>query len=74
MSEFESFKKLAYINPKVTEKILDTQLEIHRQIEDTGNQIAKIVQEHEKDFMSAFEQKMYVIQTDMKNLKAKANM
>lgn len=36
--------------------------------------IKRIVKEHEKDFMSAFEQKMYVIQNDMKNLKEKANV
>lgn len=33
-----------------------------------------IVNEHEKDFMSAFEQKMYIVQHDMKNLKEKANV
>jgi hypothetical protein len=31
------------------------------------------VQEHETDFMSAFEQKMFLVQKDMKDLKEKAN-
>ena len=35
--------------------------------------IKRIVAEHESDFLSAFEQKMYVVQKDMKELKEKAN-
>lgn len=31
------------------------------------------MQEHENDFLSAFEQKMFVVQKDMKDLKEKAN-
>ena len=36
--------------------------------------IDKIVEEHEKDFLSAFEQKMYTIQKDMRELKEKASV
>lgn len=32
-----------------------------------------VVEEHEKDFLSAFEQKMYTIQKDFKDLKQKAS-
>lgn len=31
------------------------------------------MQEHENDFLSAFEQRMYAVQKDMKDLKEKAN-
>lgn len=72
--EYPALKAIAEINPKLTEQIFDFNDQIHRQINDTGSHITKIVQEHEKDFLSAFEQKMYVIQADMKNLKAKTNM
>ena len=36
--------------------------------------IDKIVEEHEKDFLAAFEQKMYVVQKDMRDLKEKASV
>jgi len=32
-----------------------------------------VVEEHEKDFLAAFEQKMQIIQRDMKELKLKAS-
>ena len=32
------------------------------------------MQEHENDFMQAFEQKMFVVQRDMKDLKEKASI
>ncbi len=36
--------------------------------------IKKIVTEHENDFLSAFEQKMYIVQKDMRDLKEKASI
>jgi len=36
--------------------------------------IKKIVNEHENDFLSAFEQKMYIVQKDMRDLKEKASV
>lgn len=36
--------------------------------------IKKIVNEHEKDFLAAFEQKMYIVQKDMRDLKEKASV
>ena len=36
--------------------------------------IKKIVNEHEKDFLAAFEQKMYIVQKDMRDLKEKASL
>ena len=33
----------------------------------------QVVSEHEKDFLAAFEQKMFDVQKDMKSLKEKAN-
>ena len=36
--------------------------------------IDRIVEEHEKDFLAAFEQKMYIIQKDMRDLKEKASV
>ena len=36
--------------------------------------IKRIVNEHEKDFLAAFEQKMYIVQKDMRDLKEKASV
>ena len=41
--------------------------------QNTGEFIKKIVGEHENDFLAAFEQKMYVVQKDMRDLKEKAS-
>ena len=41
--------------------------------QNTGEFIKKIVGEHENDFLAAFEQKMYIVQKDMRDLKDKAS-
>ena len=42
-------------------------------MQQTGDKMKMVVSEHEKDFLAAFEQKMYDVQKDMKDLKEKAN-
>ena len=36
-------------------------MQLNDQIENTGMFIKRIVNEHEKDFLAAFEQKMYIV-------------
>ena len=47
--------------------------ELNIAIENAGDNIKKIVGAHEKDFLSAFEQKMFTVQKDMAALKEKAS-
>ena len=42
--------------------------------QNTGQFIKKVVNEHENDFLAAFEQKMYIVQKDMRDLKEKASV
>ena len=47
---------------------------LNEMIENTGESIKRTVDEHEKDFLAAFEQKMYAVQKDMRDLKEKASV
>ena len=75
-------------NPDRAREIFNNYFQLNKQIEvsldkkyrnwssflqNTGEFIKKIVGEHENDFLSAFEQKMYVVQKDMRDLKDKAS-
>ena len=62
------------MNPKKAREIFQHYYQLNEQIDNTGMFIKKIVTEHENDFLSAFEQKMYVVKKDMRDLKEKASV
>ena len=57
------------MNPIKAREIFNSYSQINEQIDNTGQYIKHIVNETEKDFLSAFEQKMYIVQRDMRDLK-----
>ena len=62
------------MHPTTAKDIFAYHYHINETIENTGELIKKIVTEHENDFLAAFEQKMYTVQKDMRDLKEKASV
>ena len=60
-------------DPQVANTMARAYNELNIAIENAGDNIKKIVGAHEKDFLSAFEQKMFTVQKDMAALKEKAS-
>ena len=60
-SGLKGFEMANKINPDKTKEIFWYHYQLNKQIDNTGGLIDKIVEEHEKDFLAAFEQKMYVV-------------
>ena len=60
-------------DPEIAFKMAEAYDDLNLMIENTGDNIKKIVGAHEKDFLAAFEQKMFTVQRDMTALKEKAS-
>ena len=74
---FKGLQQLSDINPQANataKEIYGNHYRLNETIENTGEFIKKIVTEHENDFLAAFEQKMYAVQKDMRDLKEKASV
>ncbi len=53
---------------------METNDQIHRLINDADTHIKRVIEHNENEFLTAFEQNMFSIQKDMKNLKDKVNV
>ena len=72
--QYKGIKLLSESNPSTAKEIFGYHYHLNETIDNTGEFIKKIVAEHENDFLAAFEQKMYVVQKDMRDLKEKASV
>jgi len=73
-SAFKGLAAINEINPERAREIFGLHYQLNEQIDNTGQFIKRIVNEHESDFLAAFEQKMYIVQRDMRDLKEKASV